>query len=290
MTWKIMAQAPREAVAEALDWDGEIVVAGSEVAEDRPEDWRFEAWLPREPTAGDRAGVAALFGGEAPEFMIEELPETDWVRESQLLVAPIVAGRFRVRTPDHAPQPAVERFELVVPASQAFGTGHHATTAGCLEMLSAIAARGHEVRSFADVGTGTGLLAFAARLLWPAARGIASDIDPVCERVVRENAALNAVPVGSGVGELGLVVAAGLDHPELRARAAYALIVANILAAPLIELAPAFADALRPGGHLVLAGLLTSQENAVRAACERSGLAFAERLIRGDWSILWLRR
>lgn len=300
-TWKLTAHAPRAAVEAALaahdaapEWDADIVVAGSEIAEDRPEAWRLDVWLPREPTGADRAAVAGLFGAAPPVLEAEALPETDWVAESQAGMPPILDGRFRVRTPDHPPEPRVGRIELVIPASRAFGTGQHETTAGCLEMLTRIADLGSEVTSLIDVGTGTGLLAFAARALWPDARATASDLDPVCEDVVRENAAINGVPLGEGdieeSGSLALVIADGLDHPALRARAPFDLLIANILAAPLIDLAPSFAKALAQAGNVVLAGLLASQADAVRGAYEHAGLEQVERIDRGDWAILWLRR
>jgi len=146
------------------------------------------------------------------------------------------------------------------------------------------------VRNFADVGTGTGLLGFAAVRLWPGARGIASDIDEVCEPVVVENALLNAIPLGTAAGELAMVIAEGMDHALLAGRAPYDLVIANILAGPLVALAGDFADTVRPGGNLLLAGLLETQEPAVRAAYRTAGFRLAARLVNGDWSILWLRR
>jgi ribosomal protein L11 methyltransferase len=87
-----------------------------------------------------------------------------------------------------------------------------------------------------------------------------------------------------------MVVAEGFDHALLAGRAPYDLVIANILAGPLIALAGDFADAVRPGGHLLLAGLLTTQEPAVRAACFTAGFRLSARQMNGDWSILWLRR
>jgi ribosomal protein L11 methyltransferase len=118
----------------------------------------------------------------------------------------------------------------------------------------------------------------------------ASDIDAVCLDVVADNCAANAVPTGARPGELTMLVADGMEHPLLEARGPYDLIVANILAGPLIDLAPHFADHLLPGGHLLLAGLLETQEAQVRKAARRAGLRIAERKINGDWSILWLRK
>ncbi|HEY6816799.1 MAG TPA: 50S ribosomal protein L11 methyltransferase [Croceibacterium sp.] len=295
MSWKLFARAPKAVVQAALaahealdEWDPGIVLTGSEIAEHRPDDWVLEAYLPHKPDKADRAAVAALFDGRAPRLSAEKLPDTDWVAETQKLTAPIRAGRFHIHTPDFP----VDRqaIDLVIPAAQAFGTGQHATTAGCLAMLDAMRRRGVVVRNLADIGTGTGLLAFAALRLWPGASAIASDIDEVCEPVVVENALLNGVPLGTGRGELAMVVAEGMDDALLAGRAPYDLLIANILAGPLVALAGDFADTVRPGGSLLLAGLLTTQEPAVRAAYRTAGFRLAARLVNGDWSILWLRR
>ncbi len=296
-SWKIAALAPREIIEAALiahedvwEWDPEIVLSGSELADDRPEEWRLEAWLPRKPSKADKAAIAALFADGAPEFVIEQLPETDWVTQSQQGLEPIRAGRFHVHTPDHPPLSAPDVTDFVIPASRAFGTGQHATTAGCLAMLSEMRAQGTQVRNFADIGTGSGLLAFAAMALWPRTLALASDIDPVCLGVIESNAALNRVPLGARPGELIMAVADGMADPLIEARGPYDLIIANILAGPLIALAPHFARALVPGGSLLLAGLLEVQEKQVRMACRRAGLRLARRLVNGDWSILWLRK
>ena len=297
MSWKLIAHAPKAVVQAALaahdaldEWDPAIILTGSEISGDRPDHWGIGAYLPRRPSQADRAAIAALFVNGAPEFVTEKLPDTDWVAETQKLTAPIRAGRFHVRTPDFPAETAPGTVDLVIPAAQAFGTGQHATTAGCLAMLDAMKRRGVVVRNFADIGTGTGLLAFAALALWPGARAIASDIDQVCEGVVVENALLNATPFGTAPGELAMVTAEGFDHALLAGRAPYDLVIANILAGPLVALAGDFADAVAPGGQLLLAGLLTTQEPAVRAACRTAGFRLAARIIEGDWSILWLRR
>lgn len=297
MSWKLTALAPRGVIEaallaheDALDWDPEIVLSGSEIAEDKPDDWQLEAWLARRPTGNDKAAITALFPGKAPNLLVEKLPDVDWVTESQQGLEPIRAGRFHVHTPEHPPlnEPGVRDF--AIPASQAFGTGQHATTAGCLEMLGEMKSRGVIARNVADIGTGTGLLAFAAIELWPRALSTASDIDAVCVNVVEDNARSNRIPLGAGPGELTMLIADGMEHPLLKARGPYDLIIANILAGPLIGLAPHFAKALVPGGHLLLAGLLETQEPQVRRACRAAGLRIAERKVNGDWSILWLRK
>ena len=296
-SWKLTALAPRPVIEAALlahedawDWDPDIVISGSEIAEDKPDDWQLEAWLPRKPSRADKAAVLALFPGTPPRLEAEQLPETDWLTASQQGLEPIRAGVFHVHTPEHAPLAAPGLRDFCIPASQAFGTGQHATTAGCLAMLTHMKRQGVVVKNCADIGTGTGLLAFAGLHLWPRALATASDIDAVCLDVVADNAATNGVPMGARAGELTMLVADGMAHPLLEARGPYDLIIANILAGPLIGLAPDFARHMVPGGHLLLAGLLETQEAQVRRAARKAGLRLAAGLVNGDWSILWLRK
>ena len=295
-SWKLSAFAPKPVIQQALlahdeieDWDPEVVISGREIAEDRPQDWVMEAWYSAKPGKLQKTAVAALFDSIAPIFKIEKLPDEDWLTLSQQGVEPIRAGRFHVHTPEHPPAPNAVNF--AIPASQAFGTGQHETTAGCLAMLDAMKRRGILARNIADIGTGTGLLGFAAMALWPRAEVTASDIDEVCADVVRDNAQLNAVPLGAKAGEMTMVIAGGMDDPLLKLRGPYDLLIANILAGPLVELAPDFAEATAPKGSLLLAGLLAGeQEQAVRRAYRKAGFRLAARLERGDWAILWLRR
>ncbi|WP_328598072.1 50S ribosomal protein L11 methyltransferase [Croceibacterium salegens] len=296
-SWKLTAFGDKATIQAALlaqedvaDWDPEIVLTGFELADDRPDDWRLDAYLPRKPTAADRKSVARLFVNEALDLTAERLPNSDWVTESQQGIEPIQAGRFYVHTPDHHPSGELGVRSFVIPASQAFGTGQHKTTEGCLVMLSEMKRRGVIARRIADIGTGTGLLAFAALELWPRAHAIATDIDPVCGPVVAENATANGFTIGARPGQLAVAIAAGMDDPDLRACGPYDLLIANILAGPLIELAGDFADAVPPRGNLLLAGLLEKQEPKLRAAYRRAGFSLVARLVNGDWSILWLRR
>lgn len=295
-TWKLSAFAPKPVVQAALlahdlidDWDYELVIAGREVAEDHPGDWVLEGWYPRKPGKAEKAALAGLFAGRAPPITIEELPPADWVTLSQQGVEPIRAGRFHVHTPDFPADP--DAIDFIIPTSQAFGTGQHRTTAGCLEMLGRMKASGMAVRNLADIGTGTGLLGFAALALWPRALCTLTDIDPVCLPVVEENAATNGIPMGPRLGEAVMIVADGMDDPLLHLRGPYDLLIANILAGPLVSLAPDFGKAVTPGGSLLLAGLLAGeQEEAVKRAMRLAGFRMAARLQRGDWAILWLRR
>lgn len=294
-SWKVVGLCDKASAKAALtaqeglaEWPDTWVVSGMEIAEDRPDEWSLEVYLDRKPGAADLALIARLFGSGAPELKTERLPETDWVVESQKGVEPIRAGRFHIRTPDHPADGGM--IDLVIPASQAFGTGQHETTAGCLAMLDLMRREGVRVRDLADIGTGTGLLAMAALRLWPDARATASDIDPVCAGVVADNLAANGMAQGPGRGALLMTIADGMDDLLIAARGPFDLIIANILAAPLVELAPDFGAATRLGGHLLLAGLLTQQEQMVRRAAYAAGFRLARRMVNGDWSILWLRR
>ncbi|MDE1468307.1 50S ribosomal protein L11 methyltransferase [Aurantiacibacter sp. D1-12] len=296
MSYKLSVIAPKAKVEAALDardedpfWDANIVLTGFEVDPDEPDTWRLDAYLEDAPGNGERRAVLALFGDNPPELIEEELPESDWVTESQRGVEPIRAGRFYVHTPDHAPSDEAGTRNFCIPAAQAFGTGHHETTWGCLVMLDAMAQQGLTPAKVADIGTGTGLLAFGALHLWPQAIATASDIDPVCEPAVIENTERNGIAMGTGTGEMAMLIADGMDDPRLQAAAPFDLLIANILAAPLIEMAPDFAGAVVEGGDILLSGLLATQEDAVRKAYAEVGFGLHQRLTAGDWSILWLR-
>ncbi|WP_336986295.1 50S ribosomal protein L11 methyltransferase [Altererythrobacter aquiaggeris] len=296
-SWKITAYARKPVIQDALimheldeDFDPEVVITGFEVEPNQPDNWVFEAYYSHKPGAADQNALIRLFGGVAPKLTVQKLAQADWVTASQQGVDPIRAGRFYVRTPDHKCHADRTLADFVIPASQAFGTGQHETTAGCLAMLDLMKRQGAVIRNHVDIGTGTGLLSFAAMHLWPCAVATASDIDPVCEDVVAVNAKTNHVPIGTGNGALLMVTADGMVDPVLEVRGPYDLLIANILAGPLVEMAPEFGKAVIAGGHILLAGLLTEQEPAVRRAYRRAGFRLAARLVNGDWSILWLRK
>jgi ribosomal protein L11 methyltransferase len=262
------------------------VLVADEPDAGRPDDWLIHAYFEHAPTEEELAAVRRLGSGEP---RVEELGETDWVTMSQSGLQPIRAGRFYVHTPTNAGVVPLGIVAFEVDASLAFGTGQHATTSGCLEALDRLEREGEHFFNIADIGTGTGLLAFAALALWPNGKCIATDIDPVAIDVARDNAAINRMKLGHGAGELLLAEADGMQSPLLAARAPFDLIIANILAGPLIELAPDFASSLAPGGTVVLAGLLDTQAAAVARAYAQEGLSLREELSHiGEWPILVL--
>lgn len=295
-SWKLTLPCTR-AEAEAIDFEDAAlgaltpapVLLTSERVEDDPESWQLEAFFEGEPDAAALATVAALVPSAAgAPLRAEPIEEQDWVTLSQAGIEPVHAGRFYVHTATNKGRVPRGAKTFRIDAGMAFGTGTHETTSGCLIALGEHRARGAVVRNLIDVGTGTGLLAFAALHLWPRAYATASDIDPRSIEVTRENAEINGVAQGEGAGQLALAAAAGLEHPLLIARAPYDLILANILAGPLIELAPTIGMALAEGGTLLLAGLLDSQADAVAAAYRRQGLRLAGRTDRGHWPTLRL--
>jgi ribosomal protein L11 methyltransferase len=276
-------RAQGEAVAEADELLPGVVLVADEPDSSKPDEWLIHAYFEHSPTAEDLATLSGL-GSGSPR--VEELGEADWVTMSQQGLQPIRSGRFYVHTPMYrSVPPGTIPFEI--DASLAFGTGQHATTSGCLDALDRLEAAGARYENIADIGTGTGLLAFAALALWPEARCIATDIDPTAIDVARDNAAINHVKLGHGAGELLLGVADGMSSPLLSARAPFDLIIANILAGPLIELASDFVGALAPGGTIILAGLLDSQAEAVAKAYKEKGLTVRSHGS-GEWPVLVL--
>lgn len=285
------AEALKEDLPSLALLDSPPVLMTSEPDPERPDHWVLDAYFDCKPTVADIRLLHALVPSAnrtAPK--VERLGDEDWVTLSQQGLEPIRAGRFFIHTPAHRDQVPAGAIVFEVDAGLAFGTGHHETTTGCLIALDGLKRQALRFGDILDLGTGTGLLAFAAMALWPTARAAASDIDPVAVDVAVANAKANGIAVGRARGQLELVVAAGLGHQRLKARAPYDLIIANILAGPLIELAPSIAAAMAPGGRLILAGLLDSQAEAVARAYRRQHLAVTGSVRRGDWPTLLLRK
>jgi len=282
-SWRLTLPCTR-AEAEAID-AAEIaidaVLMTTEEVEDDVERWRLDAYSEARPDAAMIAAIRTLVPSAADvEPVVEPLYDEDWVAMSQAGLEPIREGRFVVHTSAHPIDPPAGRRAFLIDAGRAFGTGHHATTSGCLAMLDAMAER--DVVNVIDVGTGTGLLAFAARHLWPDARIMATDIDPMAIDVTRDNAQANDI-----VG-IDLIVADGALDDAITAAAPYDLIIANVLAGPLVSMAPELAAIATPGATIVLAGLLETQRDQVVDAYAACGCTLLEADRRGDWTILKL--
>ena len=296
MNWLLTLPCSRRE-AEALHEDDEWVsmldpmptIVAEEVEAFNDAKWQIKAYFSQKPDNTVLSALQARLPSAAkakPE--IELLPDDDWLVMSQQGLKPVNAGRFYVHTSDNKAQVPAGATVFQIEASQAFGTGGHETTSGCLAMLDRMKTSGLRFDHIADIGTGTGLLAFAARSLWPSAHITASDIDPVSIDVTAYNAGINAVPLGQSAGRVALCVAQGTDHDMLQRRAPYDLVIANILAGPLIELAASFAAITQEGGSLILAGLLDTQAGAVLEKYRRNGFRLQRRSDSGDWPCLWL--
>jgi ribosomal protein L11 methyltransferase len=269
----VAAASDRAAWENALEerlLEAGLVVSSREMSRDGP--WQIDV-------VGEavQADVAAAIGDAAralglgePSWRWEVLPDKDWVAENQRSFQPFTVGPFWVH-PSHATEsPPDGSLALRIDAGLAFGTGTHATTRGCLDLLSTLDPA--QTVNAVDVGCGSGILAIAMAKLWRRLV-LGGDNDAQAVDVARENAALN------GVGDLcRFVHSAGLAAPELAKRAPYDLIVANILAGPLTELSDSFAAAVRPGGRVLLSGLLVEQAGHLLAVCGRRGFAFERRI------------
>lgn len=228
--------------------------------------------------------MTASLGMAMPAVEIEELEDRDWTAQVLQSFKPIEAGRFVVHGSHLAANEVVPpgHMGITVDAGQAFGSGEHGTTLGCLLALDTLSKRRHFRRTL-DLGTGSGVLAIAAAKLWPEVV-IAADNDPRSVAVARENAARNRV-----ADHVRVMASHGFDNPELARRGPYDLILANILARPLAHLAPDMKRHLTPGGMVVLSGLTVKQDAWVRNAYRRQGIALVRRLVIDGWTTLVLR-
>ncbi|WP_041794466.1 50S ribosomal protein L11 methyltransferase [Pararhodospirillum photometricum] len=286
--WQVEVTLPRSALP-ALEAALEPVsVAVSWVEADEARDlWTLQALCAERPDNAVLlpavALAAATAGIEEPEPVIVRIEARDWLAQSAIAFPPLRVGRVYIHGSHHEEAPPVGSWPLRLDAATAFGSGDHESTKGCLQAFNALARRGRK-RNVLDVGCGSGILGLAAARGW-AVPVLGVDIDPESVRVARYNTRRNGLRaflrVEPGVGVGGRLV---------QARAPYDLIFANILARPLCALAAPLARLLEPGGHVVLAGLLTRQAAQVLSAYRRQGLHLEQRLVLGAWTTLVLTR
>lgn len=283
--WRVVVDANRaiaEAVARRLS---EAVVpealAISLFESTGPDAWRVDVIYTDEPDA--RLALDLLDDHQSLFAAASPIQEEDWVAKSLEGLEPVRAGRFVVHGAHHENCARAGDIPLIVEAGTAFGTGHHGTTLGCLQAVDRLA-RSHTYRSVLDLGCGTGVLAMAAAKRFRS-QVTAVDIDAEAVRVAKENAQLNAC--GSWIR---FATAPGTRAPAIRASAPYDLVFANILLGPLLRLAPEILDVLAPGGHLILSGLLHSQEGRIRLAYGGRGLRLEHTLRIEGWTTFIMAR
>lgn len=280
----LTGEDPARALGEAMEnMDPEPYGVGVFEVEDGSGIWEVGGYFTEAPDEIVLEILAVAFG--AKSFLISELPEVDWVAKVQRELHPVDAGRFFVYGSHDADKVPAGRIALQIEATMAFGTGHHGTTLGCLLAFDRLFEGGFRPQNVADIGAGTAVLAMAAAKVLPDAAIIASDIDPVAVDVSRANVAINDLD-----GRIDCLEAAGFDHRRLKAAAPFDLVFANILKGPLVELAPAMGQYTKPGGKVILSGLLVVQAETVIAAYIAQGFRLEDRNDLGEWSALVLER
>ena len=270
-------------LAEAMErLDPAPIGVGTFDLEDGSGIWEIGGYFTEAPDAAGLALLATVFASRP--FAVSKVEDRDWVAQVRRELTPVHAGRFVVYGRHDRDQVGPNRIGLEIEAAMAFGTGHHATTKGCLLALEELARMGAAMRIVADIGCGTGVLAMAAAKLRPCTV-LASDIDPVATATARANCRANglAMPVRC-------LTAPGFRHPFIQTMGQFDLVFANILAGPLRRLAPQMAAHLRPGGIAILSGILARQAAGVEAVYRGHGFTRISHRTIGEWTTLTLGR
>jgi ribosomal protein L11 methyltransferase len=235
------------------------------------------------PAADSAEGGGVGNDWSLPALSLEFVPGQDWVAKTQRDLAPVRAARFFIHGSHDRAKARGRAGAIEIDAGRAFGTAHHGSTRGCLLALDRLAKR-RRFASVLDLGTGSGVLAIAAAKTG-SRRALATDIDPVAVRVARGNCRLNRV-----APFIALQTAPGLAHRTIAGRAPFDLILANILAAPLLKLAPSIGRVSPRGGAVVLSGLLDRQARELCGRYRGAGFVLERRISVEGWSTLTLRR
>lgn len=222
-----------------------------------------------------------VYGETFPEPTIQSLEERDWVSDVQASFKPMQFGRFYVYGSHIEQAPPLNKIGIVMDAGAAFGTGEHGTTSSCMAALEWLSKQ-HHFRRILDMGTGTGILAIAAAKLWSAHEILAVDLDPVAVRVAQRNMVKNDVAT-----QVRVAYSAG--YKSRHVAGCYDLVIANILAKPLILMAKDLRKHLAMGGFVILSGLLQTQEKRVLSVHRALGMQLVKRWHKEGWSALVLR-
>ncbi len=272
-----------EAVAARLE-SAEYPEAGAVTLFDRGGNRaQVSAYYAEEPPRAWLVDLLRGAGAAEPETLsIEQIPDRNWVAEAESLRPPVRARRFLIYGAHDRDRISRRRHAIEIDASLAFGTAHHASTKGCLLALDKLL-KATRPNLVLDIGTGSGILAIAAARASDALV-LAGDNDPVAVAIAAANARKNGV-----AGRVRVVRSEGLSHSLLRRRRAD-LLLANLLLRPLLQLAPDFARALRPGGVCVLSGILCSQAAQVVARYRSLGFSLKGRVPLDEWTTLIMSR
>jgi ribosomal protein L11 methyltransferase len=275
------ARRVADLLTEALD-AGEAVVAAFEGPTGR---WDITVHFADAPDEDAIRELVRLAAGEdaAQAVQFDTVEAKDWVKATLDALVPVHAGRFIVHGQHDRAKVAPNKLGIEIEAALAFGTGHHGTTRGCLLLLGDVL-KAFQPRRVLDLGTGTGVLAIAAAKALHG-RVLASDIDALSVKVAADNARQN------GVGPLvELAWGSGFSAPLLRQRQPFDLVLANILANPLRQMATPMSAHLAPGARVILSGLLSPQAASVVAAYRARGLILERQIRIEGWSSLLLHK
>lgn len=262
----------------------DFAIATTEIDE-KKDIWEASVYMMREDEAEVRGRVEEALSQAFPDMTVERevIPEVDWVAKSLEGLKPVRAGRFLVHGSHDRDKVRSGDIAIEIDAGQAFGTGHHGTTAGCLEVIDHVV-RSRRVRNALDLGTGSGVLAIAVRKL-KNVPVLATDIDPIATRVAAENVRRNGIATG-----ISTETAPGFHSTAFSSHGPFDLIIANILARPLIKMAPQLVNHLAPGGSVVLSGILAEQRWKVLSAYNGANLRHVRTIWRNGWVTIHLDR
>ncbi|MBB3963386.1 50S ribosomal protein L11 methyltransferase [Rhizobium metallidurans] len=262
----------------------DFAIATTEIDE-KKDIWEASVYMMQVDEDDVRVRVEAALSEAFPEMTVERevIPDVDWVAKSLEGLKPVRAGRFLVHGSHDRDKVRSGDIAIEIDAGQAFGTGHHGTTAGCLEVIDRVV-RSRRVRNALDLGTGSGVLAIAVRKL-KNIPVLATDIDPIATRVAAENVRRNGIASG-----IVTETAPGFHSTAFSNHGPFDLIIANILARPLIKMAPQLVTHLAPGGSVILSGILASQRWKVLAAYNGAHLRHVCTIWRNGWVTIHLDR
>lgn len=269
-------------LADALGFDGPFTALSVSVFEQNEDIFYVQALY--ETTADAASVLQSLNLAQGIHSEISQLPDEDWVSKSQEGLAPIEAGRFLIYgTHDADNVDLTDKIGLQIDAGLAFGSGHHGTTSGCLILFDRLLKQGIAPQNVLDLGCGAGILSIgAAKTIQD--KILATDIDQDAVDVTHQNAALNNVRESIEARRVD-----GFEDPLFNGKS-FDFIFANILAAPLMGLAPDILNHMDVGGHVILSGILKEQKNTVATHFNGYGLDIIDDEPQGEWVSLMGRK
>ena len=254
-------------------------------APDNPDRWTVSVYADSQDREHVSKQITSIFDNLNVELtlQIEELPDIDWVAATLRELSAVQAGRYVIHGSHEPDAPKPNEISLQINAGLAFGTGHHGTTAGCLDMLTRVSKK-QDFYNILDLGTGSGILAIAAAKTHHA-RVLASDIDPVATTTAHENCRINWVH-----NYVECITATGFQNRRFGEQGPFDLVVANILARPLQSMALEITLHTMIGGTIILSGLLPHQRSAILATFRLHGAVHEYTHYRDNWMTLVLKR